>query len=303
MMSSETPDSTEFYMKGSTPPELTPDASPTPSPTSKPRARTKNARFLRQSAVDDERGGASEIQVLVEGRSHGRPSPGSGLGEEHLRTANTNGHRHSSSNHKTSSRDHGSSNHKPLSREKWAEWTSQRAQTRLLEQDEEKLSNYEMEMKPLQPMDSNFQKPYGQGEERHRGKNRGKNRDREKEREREDSARLPVDSVQKLDSLRAGEKLEARPLRRDLMLSPPQKSSPIALEHDSEKHTQLKASSVSLRTHTHTHTHTQDTGIKFAVWWEGRTLTCLSDVSLVLKTFQKRCYTQLFTPKHAKKER
>ncbi|KAK2838339.1 hypothetical protein Q7C36_013153 [Tachysurus vachellii] len=257
MMSSETPDSTELYMKGSTPPELTPDASPGPSPTSKPRARPKNARFLRQSAVDDERGGASEIQVLVEGRSHGRPSTGSGLGEECPRTANTNGHRHSSSNHKPSSREHGSSNHKPSSREKWAEWTSHRTQTRLLEQDEEKLSNYEMEMKPLQPMDTNSQKPYGQGEERHRGKNRGKNRDRERDRERdrdrekerdrerEDTARAGVESVQKLDSLRVGEKLEARPLRRDLMLSPPQKSSPIALEHDNEKHTQLKANSAS----------------------------------------------------------
>ncbi|XP_053487074.1 junctophilin-3 [Ictalurus furcatus] len=251
MMSSETPDSTELYMKGSTPPELTPDASPGPSPTSKSRARPKNARFLRQSAVDDERGGASEIQVLVEGRSHGRPSGGGGLGEEYVRTANTNGHRHSSSNHKASSREHGSSNHKPSSREKWAEWTSHRTQTRLLEQDEEKLSNYEMEMKPLQPMDSNSQKPYGQGEERHRGKTRGKNRDRErdrdreKEREREDTAQPGVDPVQKLDSLRAGEKLEARPLRRDLMLSPPQKSSPIALEHDKENHTQLKANSGS----------------------------------------------------------
>ncbi|KAK3535296.1 hypothetical protein QTP70_007577 [Hemibagrus guttatus] len=253
MMSSETPDSTELYMKGSTPPELTPDASPGPSPTSKPRARPKNARFLRQSAVDDERGGASEIQVLVEGRSHGRPSAGSGLGEEYLRTANTNGHRHSSSNHKASSREHGSSNHKPSSREKWAEWTSHRTQTRLLEQDEEKLSNYEMEMKPLQPMDSNSQKPYGQGEERHRGKNRGKNRDRERDRdrekerdrEREDATRPGVESVQKLDSLRVGQKLEARPLRRDLMLSPPQKSSPIALEHNNEKHTQLKANSGS----------------------------------------------------------
>lgn len=260
MMSSETPDSTELYMKGSTPQELTPDASPGSSPTSKPRTRPKNARFLRQSAVDDERGGTSEIQVLVEGRSHGRPS---GLVEEHPKTASTNGHRHSSSNHKASSREQGSSNHKPSPREKWAEWTSHRTQTRLLEQDEEKLSNYEMEMKPLQPMDSSSQKPYGQVEERHRGKNRGKNRDRErdrerdrdreKERDREDKARSSMDPVQKLDSLRSGEKLEARPLRRDLMLSPPQKSSPIALEHDNENHTQLKANSVSVHTHTHIH--------------------------------------------------
>ncbi|KAI5617213.1 junctophilin-3 [Silurus asotus] len=251
MMSSETPDSTELYMKGSTPPGLTPDASPGPSPTTKPMARPKNARFLRQIAVDDERGGASEIQVLVEGRSHGRPSGGSAPGDDHLRTVNTNGHRHSSSNHKASSREHGSSNHKPSSREKWAEWTSHRTQTRLLEQDEEKLSNYEMEMKPLQPMNSSSQKPYGQGEERHRVKNRGKtrererDRDRDKERDKEDVARPGVDSLQKLDSLRSGEKLEARPLRRDLLLSPPQKSSPIALEHDKGNHTQLKANSGS----------------------------------------------------------
>ncbi|KAG7277251.1 hypothetical protein CRUP_015299 [Coryphaenoides rupestris] len=37
---------------------------------------------------------------------------------------------------------------------------------RLLEQDEEKLSNYEMEMKPLQPRDSNSHKPQGHKKER-----------------------------------------------------------------------------------------------------------------------------------------
>ncbi|XP_062856377.1 junctophilin-3 [Trichomycterus rosablanca] len=240
LMSSETPDSTELYMKGSTPPELTPDASPGPSPSHKSRARPKNARFLRQSAVDDERGGASEIQVLVEGRSQGRPSGGA---EEHARTTNANGHRHSSSNHKPS-REHASSNHR---RERWAEWTSHRTHSRLLEQDEEKLSNYEMEMRPLQPMDSNSQKAYGHGEERHRGKNRGKNRDRDKDREREkeDTGHANLDSVQKLDSLRAGENLEARPLRRDLTLSPPKKSSPIALEPDNKNHKQIKANAGS----------------------------------------------------------
>ncbi len=48
-----------------------------------------------------------------------------------------------------------------------------------------------------------------------------------------------------LDSLRVGEKLEARPLRRDLTLSPPQKSPPIALEHNDENRSQLKVNSVS----------------------------------------------------------
>ncbi|XDV53154.1 hypothetical protein PO909_021733 [Leuciscus waleckii] len=256
VISSGTADSTELYMKGSTPPDLTPDVSPTPSrpstpprsPTTKSSHRTKNARFLRQTAVDEERGGTQEIQVLMEGRGGG----GSGGGGEYLRANN-----HSSSNHKTprERRPDGPS----------ASWTSQRVQgdslahSRLLEQDEEKLSNYEMEMRPLQPMDShNSQKPYGHGEERpghsesraHTLQRRGKNRDRERDvRDASgprDAREGPApDSVQKLDSLRVGEKLEARPLRRDLTLSPPQKSPPIALQHEDENQSQLKVNSGS----------------------------------------------------------
>ncbi|MGH0119071.1 UNVERIFIED_CONTAM: hypothetical protein FKN15_052272 [Acipenser sinensis] len=75
VISTGTPDSPELHMKGTTPPDLTPDQSPSPSrpatppstSRSKPSRRTKNARFLRQTAVDDDRG-AGEIQVLVEGR-------------------------------------------------------------------------------------------------------------------------------------------------------------------------------------------------------------------------------------------
>uniref|UniRef100_A0AAY5EAX9 Junctophilin n=1 Tax=Electrophorus electricus TaxID=8005 RepID=A0AAY5EAX9_ELEEL len=281
MVSSGTADSTELYMKGSTPPDLTPDVSPstsrpsTPprSPTSKPPHRPKNARFLRQSAVDDERGGASVIQVLLEGRGEGRAGGVGGGGYLRANTwnentrpsqrgssrsstpsvqdearggpARTNGHKHCSSNHKP--REHGSSNHK-TSRERWVDcqstaWTSQRVHggslphPRLLEQDEEKLSNYEMEMRPLQPMDSNSQKPYGQGEDQHRhAEPRSHTLQRRRAR---DSRERPS-----LDSLSVGGKLEARPLRRDLTLSPPQKSSPIALEHDSENQT-LKANSGS----------------------------------------------------------
>ncbi|KTF88248.1 hypothetical protein cypCar_00021342, partial [Cyprinus carpio] len=305
VISSGTADSTELYMKGSTPPDLTPDLSPTPSrpstpprsPTTKSSHRTKNARFLRQTAVDEERGGTQEIQVLMEGRGGG----GSGGGGEYLRAnswsedkrpsrggssrggsrgssrsttpsvqdevrvgaARANGHKHSS-NHKP--RDHSSSNHK-TQRERRPDgpsssWTSQRvhgdslAHSRLLEQDEEKLSNYEMEMRPLQPMDShNSQKPCGHGEEWHshsesRGHThrRGKNRDRdvrEASGPRDAQGGPAPDSVQKLDSLRVGEKLEARPLRRDLTLSPPQKSPPIALQHDDENQSQLKVNSGS----------------------------------------------------------
>ncbi|XP_065147661.1 junctophilin-3 [Paramisgurnus dabryanus] len=298
VISSGTADSTELYMKGSTPPDLTPDISPTTSrPSTPPRSpntksshRTKNARFLRQTAVDEERGGTQEIQVLMEGRggggsggdyhrtnslsedkrtSRGGSSRGGSRGSSRSTTpsvqdevrARTNGHKHSSSNHKL--RDHSSSNHK-VTRDRRADgpsasWTSQRvhgdslAHPRLLEQDEEKLSNYEMEMRPLQPMDShNSQKPYGHGEEWHSHpetrahtlQRRGKNRDWERDTSAPKEEPVP-DSLQKLDSLRVGEKLEARPLRRDLTLSPPQKSPPIALEHEDENQSQLKVNSGS----------------------------------------------------------
>uniref|UniRef100_A0A672QCE2 Junctophilin n=1 Tax=Sinocyclocheilus grahami TaxID=75366 RepID=A0A672QCE2_SINGR len=301
VISSGTADSTELYMKGSMPPDLTPDVSPTPSrpstrpstpprsPTTKSSHRTKNARFLRQTAVDEERGGTQEIQVLMEGRGGG----GSGGGGEYLRAnswsedkrpsrggSSRGGSRGSSRSTTPSVQDevrvgaarangHNSSNHK-TQRERRPDgpsssWTSQRvhvdslAHSRLLEQDEEKLSNYEMEMRPLQPMDSHIsQKPYGHGEEWHshsesRGhtlQRRGKIRDRERVVQEasgpRDAQEGPApDSVRKLDSLRVGEKLEARPLRRDLTLSPPQKSPPIALEHDDENQSQLKVNSVS----------------------------------------------------------
>ncbi|XP_070987940.1 junctophilin-3-like [Oncorhynchus clarkii lewisi] len=314
------PDSPELYMKGTTPPNLTPDLSPEASHPSSPPCSpattkphcTKNARFLRQSAVDDAGGGGGEgggssgqeIQVLMEGRGGGEylranswsedkdkhsykggsrrgswgrsRSTTPSVQEEARGSGRTNGHghKHASSNHK--SREHGSSNHK-ASRDRWsdcpsASWRSQRTHsgdTRLLEQDEEKLSNYEMEMRPLQPMDSNSQKPYGLGEEGHGhggeahshtlqrqrpSKSREAREGRDMEAARSSGAREgkegkegpAPDSMQKMDSLRKEDKLEARPLRRDLTLSPPQKSSPIALEHDDDKKlTQLKANSSS----------------------------------------------------------
>ncbi|TRZ02917.1 hypothetical protein DNTS_024203 [Danionella cerebrum] len=296
VISSGTADSTEIYMKGSTPPDLTPDVSPTTSrpsspprsPTAKSSQRTKNARFLRQTAVDEERGGTQEIQVLLEGRSGGglggngdylkannwneekRPSRGgssrggsrgssrsttpSVQDEARVGATRTNGHKHSS-NHKP--RDHSSSNHKTQKERRTdgpsSSWTSQRghgdslAHSRLLEQDEEKLSNYEMEMRPLQPMDSHKSQKreewHGHSESRaHTLQRRGKNRDIQAGSNLEGST---PNSLQKLDSLRVGEKLETRPLRRDLTLSPPQKSPPIALEHDEEKQSQLKVNSGS----------------------------------------------------------
>ncbi|KAL0968070.1 hypothetical protein UPYG_G00261980 [Umbra pygmaea] len=294
------PDSPELYMKGTMPPNLTPDLSPeashAPSPprspaTSKPH-RTKNARFLRQTAVDEAGGGAGgssggqEIQVLMEGRGGGeylransgsddkRSSKGSSRGCSRGSSRSTtpsvqgdargsgrtngHGHKHASSNSK--SREHGSSNHK-ASRERWsdcpsASWRSQRTHsgdTRLLEQDEEKLSNYEMEMRPLQPMDSNSQKPYGSGEERHGhgGETRSHTLQRQrpsKSRENREAREGKEDREGKAPEggLSKGDKLDARPLRRDLTLSPPLKSTPIALEHDDDKKlAQLKANSGS----------------------------------------------------------
>ncbi|KAJ8343861.1 hypothetical protein SKAU_G00311900 [Synaphobranchus kaupii] len=291
VISSGTPDSPELYMKGTTPPDLTPDLSPVPSHPStppcsppKPSHRTKNARFLRQSAVDDERG-ATEIQVLMEGRGSGggggdylranswsedkRHSGGGSRGssrsvtpsaQEEGRGGRANGHRHASSNHKP--------------RERWADcpsvaWTTQRAlseglaRSRLLEQDEEKLSNYEMEMRPLLPMDSASQKHYGHAEERHahpEPRPHALQRLRPKSHEGKEAGAWPAGAREGREgSWPAGaregregawpagavQKQEARPLCRDLTLSPPQKSSPIALEQDEESMTQLKSNSGS----------------------------------------------------------
>ncbi|GLD67103.1 junctophilin-3 [Lates japonicus] len=162
-------------------------------------------------------------------------------------TSRTDGHKHSSSNHK--SREHGSSNHRQARGDRWTESSSSTSWTsghrgvhgrggRLLEQDEEKISNYEMEMKPLQPRDSTTQKPHGHGEERHghshahgEGRSHAVQRQRHKNREGREGREGKEggkDSVHKLD--RPGEKMDSRPLRRDLTLSPHLKSSPITPE-------------------------------------------------------------------------
>ncbi|KAG7468394.1 hypothetical protein MATL_G00142480 [Megalops atlanticus] len=217
----------------------------------KPPHRTKSARFLRQSAVDDEHG-TGEIQVLMEGRGSGcggkypqakswredkSPSGDGSVSsscsstpslQDEVWGVHTNGYNHASSNHKPQEhafsnhkprehalsnhkprehvlsnhkpqehalsnhkpREHASSSHKPREnvssnhkpqehassnhkpRERWADWTMQRAlsesqaHSRLLEQGDERLSNYEMEMRPLQPMDSTSQKHHTHTEPR-----------------------------------------------------------------------------------------------------------------------------------------
>uniref|UniRef100_A0A673A9F3 Junctophilin n=1 Tax=Sphaeramia orbicularis TaxID=375764 RepID=A0A673A9F3_9TELE len=259
--SAGTADSPDIYVKSGASDDpsndaATPDLSPpssspphTPPPPTRPSQRSKSARFHRQSAVDHgdrgkeggdrgEKGGGggqTEIQVLMEGGGGGGEGVGGGGGKaEYPR-----------------SREHGSSNHRQARQERWTESSSSASWTsghrgvhgkggRLLEQDEEKISNYEMEMKPLQPRDSTTHKPHGHGEERHghghghgEGRSHVVQRQRHKNREgREgkEGREGGKEAGHKPDGGRSGDKMDSRPLRRDLTLSPPLKSTPIPSE-------------------------------------------------------------------------
>lgn len=268
-------ESPELYRKGTTPSDLTPDdsplqsfpASPTATPPPAPASRNKVAHFSRQVSVDEERGG--DIQMLLEGRGgdYARNSWGEERagGSRGIRSGAPRGgqpaddFRARGSGHKQPSN--------PRARERRTEspptfsWTSHPragnpgpAGTKLLELDEEKLSNYELEMKPLLRMDSYAQEPhppkrrYSKG-----GAGRGPGEDPRAERLRpkaqsREHARLASctePAVQRLESLRLGDRPEPRLLRWDLTFSPPQRSSPAALESDEETGDELKASTVS----------------------------------------------------------
>ncbi|MEE6520375.1 hypothetical protein FKM82_018235 [Ascaphus truei] len=279
----ETPpqqDSPELYKKGTTPSDVTPDDSPMRSPLCSPpstppplqpapKSRNRSAHFSRQLSVDEDRGG--DIQMLLEGRGgdyvrpnswsevgggragmpHGNPLGPCSIPEDLM--MRSTGHKQVASNHKP--------------RERWADspttisWTSHRthnhspSSNKLLEVDEEKLSNYEMEMQPLKRMDSFIQEIHTQKrqynkagprnpaeahhlEERMYGVQRLRSKPQKKENFRPATSAEPT--VQKLDTLRFGEKGESRLLRRDLTLSPPQKSLPVALESDEENTAELK---------------------------------------------------------------
>uniref|UniRef100_A0A3Q3X4Z8 Junctophilin n=1 Tax=Mola mola TaxID=94237 RepID=A0A3Q3X4Z8_MOLML len=278
--SAGTADSPDLYVKstGSDDPSndaLTPDLSPpssspphTPPPPARSTQRNKSACFHRQSKVEE--GGQVEIKVLMEGGNGGREGGGGedkgeysranswsedkrrgllskgGGGVNERGVSRTNGHKHSSLNHKSQEGDRRTESSSS------AFWTSRHRGMRgrggrLLEQDEEKMSNYEMEMKPLQPRDSTTHKPHGNGEERlgyshAHGEGRSpavqrqshKNRDGREGREGREGDK---DLVHKLDRL--GEKMDSRPLRRDLTLSPPLKSSPITLEQQDHSLTSI----------------------------------------------------------------
>lgn len=269
-------ESPELYRKGTTPSDLTPDdsplqsfpASPAATPPPAPAARNKVAHFSRQVSVDEERGG--DIQMLLEGRagdcarsSWGEEQAGGSRG---VRTGALRGGLPVDDLRARGSGRKQPGNPKPRERRTESPpvftWTSHHrvsnhspAGVRLLELQEEKLSNYRMEMKPLLRMETHPQKRrYGKGGtcrgsgDDHRPEDRGfavqrlRSKAQNKENFRPASSAEPA--VQKLASLRLGG-AEPRLLRWDLTFSPPQKSLPVALESDEENGDELKSSTVS----------------------------------------------------------
>ncbi|XP_032468397.1 junctophilin-3 isoform X2 [Phocoena sinus] len=260
-------ESPELYRKGTTPddsPLQSFPASPTATPPPAPASRNKVAHFSRQVSVDEERGG--DIQMLLEGRggdcarnSWGEEKAGgsrgvrsgalrSGQPAEAFR-ARGPGHRQPS-------------NPKPRERRTGSpttfSWTSHHragnpgpGSTKLLELDEEKLSNYEMEMKPLLRIDSYTQevhppkRRYNKGGTDDRGFGAQRPRSKSQNKEHARPALCAEPAVQRLESLRLGDRAEPRLLRWDLTFSPPQRSSPVALESDEENGDELKASTGS----------------------------------------------------------
>ncbi|XP_053762715.1 junctophilin-3 isoform X3 [Panthera pardus] len=275
-------ESPELYRKGTTPSDLTPDdsplqsfpASPTATPPPAPASRNKVAHFSRQVSVDEERGG--DIQMLLEGRggdyarnSWGEEKAGGSRGVRGgaLRSGQpADDFRSRSSGHRPPGN--------PKSRERRTEspptfsWTCHHrtgnpgsAGAKLLELEEEKLSSYETEMKPLRRMDSCAQEAHpqkrrssrggacrGLGED-HRPEERGFGAQRLRSKPQSKDGARPASctepAVQRLESLRLGERAEPRLLRWDLAFSPPQKSSPVALESDGEDGDELKPSTGS----------------------------------------------------------
>ncbi|XP_037371649.1 junctophilin-3 [Talpa occidentalis] len=274
-------ESPELYRKGTTPSDLTPDdsplqslpASPSASPPPAPAPRNKVAHFSRQVSVDEERG---DIQMLLEGG--GGDYARNSWGEE--KAGGARGARGGAlrSGHPAEDCRVRGSGHKPPGNPKPRErrtespptfsWTSHlraghpgAAGPRLLELDEDKLSSYETEMKPLLRVDAATQETHPQkrryskggtcralgedhrSEERVAGAQRLRCRSQNKENVRPASSAEPA--VQRLESLRRGDRAEPRLLRWDLTFSPPQKSSPVALESDEEAGEELKASTGS----------------------------------------------------------
>uniref|UniRef100_A0A8C5ZFD3 Junctophilin 3 n=1 Tax=Marmota marmota marmota TaxID=9994 RepID=A0A8C5ZFD3_MARMA len=263
-------ESPELYRKGTTPSDLTPDDSPLPAATPPPApSRSRAAHFSRQVSVDEERGG--DIQMLLEGRggdytrnSWGEEKAGGcrGVRSSALRSSQgTEDFRTRGAGHKQPGN--------PKPRERRTEspptfsWTSHHRAgnpgsggAKLQEPDEEQLSNYQLEMKPLLRMDSCTPEPHPQrrrhgrgagGDRRSEDRGFGLQRLRSKSQNQENlrPASSVEPTVQKLESLRLGDRPEPRLLRWDLTFSPPQKSLPVALESDEENGDDLKSSTGS----------------------------------------------------------
>ncbi|XP_056464257.1 junctophilin-3 isoform X3 [Gadus chalcogrammus] len=256
-------DSPELCTPDTTPPIITPDLSPVlslpaspPCTPAKHSHRPRNACFMRQSAVDDQSG--AEIQVLVEGRGMDLHRGGANTWTDDMypdrggssrsttpslleeQEGQMNGHEHYSNHHP---KQHVSSNHKHSEHalvdglpggwtaESTLRWSP--AHSRLTDHDEEKLNDYTVDMR-LQSSDA---RGLGQGSpppKSSRLRSRGLRPVREGS----------MDSVQMLDNLNVGAELEDWPLHRDLTLSPPLKSQPIAVEQEGE-HLTLKSNSGS----------------------------------------------------------
>ncbi|XP_010625806.1 LOW QUALITY PROTEIN: junctophilin-3 [Fukomys damarensis] len=269
-------ESPELYRKGTTPSDLTPDdsplqsfpASPSATPPPAPTSRNKVAHFSRQVSVDEERGG--DIQMLVEGR--GGDYARNSWGEE--RAGGSRGNRGGAlrSSHPAEDFRTRSSGHKlpgnPKPRERRTEsptafsWTSHHrggnpssGGARLPEPDEQP-STYKLEMKPLLRMDSGSQEVHPQRRRHSRGagadrrvpedRGFGLQRLRPKSQSKENFRPASAEPmVQKLESLRLGDRAEPRLLRWDLTFSPPRKSLPVALESDEEAGDELKSSTGS----------------------------------------------------------
>nr|XP_009932794.1 PREDICTED: LOW QUALITY PROTEIN: junctophilin-3-like [Opisthocomus hoazin] len=252
-------ESPELYRKGTTPSDLTPDDSPLqsfPASPSSPPPLGPSVDYLRPNSWSEEKvGGTRGVRsgTLRSGQLGSASVPEDYRGR-------SGGHKHSASNHKQ--------------RERWTDspatvsWTSHHrshnhssGSSKLLELDEEKMSNYEMEMKPLMRMDSYMQeihtqkRHYSKGgpcrsmADDHRGEDRGfgvqrlRSKSQNKENFRPASSAEPT--VQKLENLRFGDKAEPRLLRWDLTFSPPQKSLPVALESEEDNGDALKSSTGS----------------------------------------------------------
>ncbi|XP_056134226.1 junctophilin-3 isoform X4 [Lampris incognitus] len=263
-------DSPELCTPDTTPPVITPDLSPVLSvPASPPHSppkrahRPRNACFMRQSAVDDQ--GGAEIQVLVEGRGMDLLRGGANTWTDDVypdrggssrsttpslleeQEGQINGHEQAPlSNHKPREKSLSNHNEHALVDQRMdgfaGAWTAESclrwspAHSRLTEHDEERLSDYTVDMR-LQSPEVQMSRGLGQESPGPKG-NRLRSRCLRPVREGS------MDSVQMLDNLNVGAELEEWPLHRDLTLSPPLKSPPISPEQEGGQPT-LKSNSGS----------------------------------------------------------